>query len=253
MAWLRRGAKAEADQGIDTETVEEEMSTDNAESAESASSEEPMAAILEGGPKDITEVDERGDRLDLGAIWLPRLEGAQVRLDLEGEGQARRIVSVTITSGASTLQLQAFAAPRTAGIWDEIREEISESVTKQGGSADDIVGPFGRELLARIPSRTSDGRTGHRPARFLGVDGPRWFLRGVITGQAVVEEKAAKPLEDLFSGIVVSRGTEARPPRELLTLTTPRAPGSDVSEDEAAGSAPSFDPLKRGPEITEIR
>ena len=57
--------------------------------------------------------------------------------------------------------------------------EIAESVTQQGGSADDLPGPFGRELLARLPVRTPEGRTGHRPARFIGADGPRWFVRGV--------------------------------------------------------------------------
>ena len=100
--------------------------------------------------------------------------------------------------------------PAPTGIWDEIRAEIAESVTQQGGSADDLPGPFGRELLARLPVRTPEGRTGHRPARFIGADGPRWFVRGVLTGRAAVDPAAATALEQLFAGIVVVRGTDAR-------------------------------------------
>ena len=112
-------------------------------------------------------------------------------------------------------------------------------------------GPFGRELLARLPVRTPDGRTGHRPARFIGTDGPRWFLRGVVTGKAAVEPEAARALEEVFSRIVVVRGTDARPPRDLLPLTLPGGgpvPGPPVTPEVA-----TFDPLTRGPEITEIR
>jgi hypothetical protein len=128
-------------------------------------------------------------------------------------------------------------------------------VTQQGGSVDDLPGPFGRELLARLPIRTPEGRTGHRPARFIGADGPRWFVRGVLTGRAAVEPAAAGPLEQLFAGIVVVRGTDARAPRDLLTLTLPGPgnPNLTESDDEPEAAAPSFDPLTRGPEITETR
>ena len=140
--------------------------------------------------------------------------------------KATNVVSAaSILLDGSSLQVQAFAAPRTEGIWDEIRAEIAESVTQQGGSADDLPGPFGRELLARLPVRTPEGRTGHRPARFIGADGPRWFVRGVITGRAAVDPAAATALEQLFAGIVVVRGTDARPPRDLLTLRLP-GPGT---------------------------
>ncbi|NEC93677.1 DUF3710 domain-containing protein, partial [Streptomyces sp. SID12501] len=123
-------------------------------------------------------------RVDLGAIRLPQVDGMEVRLEVD---KATNVVSaVAVLLDGSSLQLQAFAAPRTEGIWDEIREEIAASITQQGGTVDDLPGPYGRELLARLPVRTPEGRTGHRPARFLGTDGPRWFLRGVLTGRAAV-------------------------------------------------------------------
>ncbi|WP_183294944.1 DUF3710 domain-containing protein [Cellulomonas cellasea] len=203
------------------------------------------------GPWDVTDVDGSGGRLDLGAILVPGRPGMELRMEIDKASGA--VSAAAVSLGGSTLQLQAFAAPRTEGIWDEIREEIAESVTKQGGSADDLPGPFGRELLARLPVRTPEGRTGHRPARFIGADGPRWFLRGVVTGKAAVDPEAAVELEAVFADIVVVRGTEARAPRDLLTLRLPAQNGGPAQPEADEPAAPTFDPMTRGPEITEIR
>ena len=97
--------------------------------------------------------------------------------------------------------------------------------------------------------RTADGRSGHRPARFIGVDGPRWFLRGVLTGKAAVDPEAATAFEALFGEVVVVRGDEARAPRDLLPLHLPgRGPAASGTV-----AAPAADVLERGPEITETR
>lgn len=201
------------------------------------------------GPWDVTEVPERGKRVDLGPLWLPGRTGMELRMEIEKA--SRQVTAAAVSLEGSALQLQVFAAPRTEGIWDDIRAEIAEGVSKQGGSVDDIPGPFGRELLARVPVRTAEGRTGHRPARFIGHDGPRWFLRGVLTGRAAVEQEAAVELESVFADVVVVRGTEARAPRELLALTMP---GGASTPPPASPTAPRLDPLApRGPEITETR
>jgi len=198
-----------------------------------------------GGPWDEHDVEGIGPRVDLGAIWLPGVAGMELRMEIDQAND--QVTAVAINLGGSALQVQAFAAPRTEGIWAEIRTEIAESVTKQGGSADDLPGPFGRELLARLPVRTAEGRTGHRPARFIGYDGPRWFLRGVLTGKAAVDPEAARTLESIFADIVVIRGAAARAPRDLLALALPGQAAPD-----APIVAPDLVPLERGPEITEI-
>ncbi len=204
----------------------------------------------ERGPWDSGEVPERGRRIDLGALWLPGREGMELRMEIE---KSSKIVSAAAVSlHGSALQLQVFAAPRTEGVWDDIRAEIAESVVKQGGSADDVPGPFGRELLARLPVRTPEGRTGHRPARFIGHDGPRWFLRGVITGRAAVEPAEAEELEAVFADVVVVRGPEPRVPRDLLPLTMPGQRPVAAVVPPGAAPAPTLDPLTRGPEITEV-
>ncbi len=213
----------------------------------------PVSRPAPGGPWDESEVDGLGRRVDLGAIWLPGVVGMELRMEIDKK--TNQVTGVGVTLGGSALQVQAFAAPRTEGIWDEIRAEIAESVTKQGGSVDDLPGPFGRELLARLPVRTPEGRTGHRPARFIGHDGRRWFLRGVLTGAAAVDPQQAAQLEALFADVVVVRGTEARAPRDLLALRLPgqKRPATGTDTPAVAADEPSLDPLTRGPEITEIR
>lgn len=200
------------------------------------------------GPWDVTEVPDLGARLDLGALRIPGLPGMQLRMEMDQKGA--RAVAANLGFEASALQVQAFAAPRTEGIWEELRAELAASVTRQGGTADEVPGPFGTELLARLPVRTPEGRSGHRPARFIGVDGPRWFVRGVLTGRAAVEPEAAGTLERVFAEIVVVRGDEARAPRDLLPLHLPGKPPADLP---AAPDQPGLAAPKRGPEITEIR
>ncbi|HWS58109.1 MAG TPA: DUF3710 domain-containing protein [Actinotalea sp.] len=239
----RRRAKDDDAVGVDA-AVADETGPGQTESAAAGDGASPESAR---GPWDVSDMPDLGARLDLGALRIPGRQGMQLRMEMEKDGS--RVVAANIGLEGSALQVQAFAAPRTTGIWDELRAEIATSVTRQGGTADEVPGPFGRELLARLPIRTPEGRTGHRPARFIGIDGPRWFLRAVLTGRAAVDPEAAAALESVIADVVVVRGTEARAPRELLTLHLPGRP--PVPATPATDQAP--DPLRRGPEITEVR
>ena len=195
------------------------------------------------GPWDSSDPRPAGPYLDLGGLQVPVPSGLKVHMDTD---ESKRVVRVRMEVAGSELQLQPFAAPRTAGIWDEIRTEIVEQIRADGGRADEVTGRFGLEVAAKMVVR-SEGKSGKRTVRFLGADGPRWFLRGVVTGAAASDPSAAAAIEDLFAGCVVVRGTAAMPPRDLLVMRLPnQAPA--VESDE-----PDFDPLTRGPEITEIR
>ena len=212
------------------------------------------------GPFDRADVDGLEGRLDLGALWVTGIEGMELRLEVEQESQS--VVGVTAVLGESAVQLQAFAAPRTAGIWEDIRAEIAASITSQGGTADLTAGPLGPELQARMPGQAPDGRTVFSPARFVGVDGPRWFLRAVLSGRAAIDEEAASALMDVVRATVVVRGNEAMAPRELLTLKLPDQgePTQDAAAPDTTGGEPplappsmaDLHPFERGPEITEI-
>jgi len=243
VALFRRGSKESGADAPVAAPQDDPQDTGPDAAPDAAPVEEPATDAR--GPWDADGVYPQAARVDLGAILLPSVEGMEVRLEVD---KTTNVVSaVAVLLEGSSLQLQAFAAPRSEGIWDEIREEIAASITQQGGTVDDLPGPFGRELLARLPVRTPEGRTGHRPARFIGCDGPRWFLRGVLTGRAAVEPDAAGTLEDLFGQVVVVRGTDARPPRDLLPLQLPG--GATAPADP---TPPPLAPPERGPEITEI-
>lgn len=246
MGWFRRNR---TEQGAPGETAEE-LETGDAVDTPDEDGRADDAVASHDGPWDVEDVPDLGERVDLGALRVPLRQGMQVRMELERK--TRRIVAVNLSLDGSALQVQAFAAPRSAGLWEELREEIAASIDKQGGSAEEQAGPFGTELLARLPVRTADGRSGHRPARFIGVDGPRWFLRGVLTGKAAVETDAAAVMESVLSDVVVVRGHEARAPRDLLTLHMPGKPGQDVTP--SATARPTIDlGSSRGPEITEVQ
>lgn len=245
VAWVGEDESGAAVKGSRSERGAPETDGEPAETDASAERE---------GPWDVSEVEASDSYVDLGGLWLPGRDGMELRLEVEEE--SGRVIAATVQLGGSAVQLQAFAAPRREGIWDEIRKEIASSVTRQGGTADEVPGTFGRELLARVPSRTPDGRTTHQPARFAGIDGPRWFLRAVFHGEAAYETDKAAELESLVREVVVVRGTEAMAPRELLTLRLPEGavndPGEDGEDDEQDGRDP-LRPFERGPEITEVR
>ena len=255
MGIFRRGTKntsAELDPSI---TATDGVDAKDADSA-STTTTPPRHAVRRGGPFDRSEVEGLDGRLDLGALWLTGVPGMELRLEVEEESQ--NVVGVTAVLGESAVQIQAFAAPRSEGIWDEIRTEIAASITSQGGTADKVSGPLGAELRAQMPGQGPDGRTVFSPVRFVGVDGPRWFLRAVLSGQAAIDESAASTLLDVVRATVVVRGDEAMAPRELLALRLPDQPdtaeqdGADEDAGEVAPSIDDFKPFERGPEITEI-
>ena len=240
----------------DVEALEEQDSLNSDEPQPVADDVEEERLNRVRGPFDASEVDDDHERIDLGALRIPPVDGMQLRLDLDQEQQS--VVGAHVMLGDSEVQLQAFAAPRTLGIWPDIRTEIADTVTAQGGTADVVEGPLGRELAARIPSRGNDGRTVHNTVRFLGVDGPRWFLRAVVSGPAASDEAKAGPLVDVIRSVVVVRDEEARPPREALPLRVPAAVSNGEATADGTASPPTpnandLRPFERGPEITEVR
>ncbi|WP_347110780.1 DUF3710 domain-containing protein [Paenarthrobacter sp. S56] len=245
-----RGKKSKAEQPEPAGT-EEANATPGSGAAAAAKGDLRLAK----GPWDIDEIEDRDGYVDLGALLIAPVEGLQLRLEVEEATQ--RVVAVTMDLGGSSLQLQAFAAPRSEGLWDEIREQISQSVASQGGETEEVSGTFGTELVAKLPAEATDGSRGFRAARFMGVDGPRWFLRGVLGGAAALERDAAAGLEELFRQVVVVRGDNPMPPRELLQLRLPKdatstGPGHAAAAPDGASQGDAVRRPERGPEITQI-
>jgi hypothetical protein len=213
---------------------------------------EPVHTRSEG-PWDSSSPFPDGERVDLGCLLVPVRDGCDVQIGFSEEAG----VSIAVVSGESALQLLPFAAPRSSGLWHEVLPEIADEVANAGGRSESQDGPFGPELLAWIspPLPDGSGTMPPQPLRFLGVDGPRWFLRGLISGPAAVDAALASPLEEIFSDVVVVRGEHAVAPRQPLEIHLPAEAREmlegQMVEEEQAGMPTN--PFERGPEITETR
>ncbi|SDY47237.1 Protein of unknown function [Micromonospora pattaloongensis] len=193
--------------------------TDPRSAAVEAASDAP-----ERGPYDVSEAPAGVQRLDLGSLQIPAVADVEVRVQADPDGTIQQVVLV---HGENALQLGVFAAPRTEGIWDEVREEIRTSLFNDGVAAQETSGEYGVELRARV--RAEGGLT---DLRFVGIDGPRWMVRGVYQGPAASDPASAGPLAQVLDGLVVDRGQEAKPVREPLPLRLPR----EVAQQAEAGN-----------------
>ena len=265
---FRRKRRSEAEEAeLETETVEESaeegVEPDDDPAAAGKSTDAPTDAPADDpavepdlaeldelewrgdGPWDVSEVEDlddnaAGPRIDLGSLVVTGVPGSELRLQVAEETQeivsAMLVIETTVEVGTkqqpvtSALELGAYAAPRSGGLWAELREEISEAATAQGGSASLREGPFGVELHRFIPVTTPDGEQGYQPSRMWVAEGPRWLLRGIVYGQAAVEEDLESPVVtdvlDAFRQVVVRRGDEAMAPGDLLPLSMPAAAGA---------------------------
>ncbi|MBB6119661.1 DUF3710 domain-containing protein [Nocardiopsis algeriensis] len=178
------------------------------------------------GPWDSREEAPEVKRMDLGSMKVPMEQGTDIQVNVAQDRQGKqKIIGVTLVRGKTALQVQPFAAPKSSGLWDEMREELREQVVKQGGKAEEHDGTFGPELKALVPvpgRTTEDGKQLAQRVRFIGVDGPRWVLRGVIRGEGAAKPEVMAEAEKLFADIVVVRGDHPVPPSELLPITVPK-------------------------------
>ena len=119
------------------------------------------AAGRDRGPWDVEDAPEDGlDRLDLGGMLVPVGEGMELRVDVSPEGQ---VIAATVVKGNSAMQVNAFAAPRTAGIWAEIADEILESLVEGGGSGESLTGPSASSCGPGAQEVPGEGALSRRP------------------------------------------------------------------------------------------
>ena len=181
--------------------------------AQSLAGEEDVAP--ERGPYDVKHAPAGVARLDLGSLQIPAVEGVEVRVQASPDGVIEHVVLV---SGAGAVEFGAFAAPRSEGIWDEVREEMVREMAAANIAARQVDGTYGPELLARLPD--PEGRL--VDVRYVGVDGPRWFVRATFQGPVAVDPAQAPVLAECLEGLVVVRDDEPRPVREPLPMRLPR-------------------------------
>lgn len=172
------------------------------------------------GPFDVTEIGLLAPYMDFGSIRITPQQDVAIKADIEES--TKRIISLSLEAAGHRLQLQAFAASKIEGLWAAAMVAIEEGVRAQGGLADQIQGALGPELRVQT-SVTENGQKMLRESRFVGVDGPKWFLRGVLTGPDLYSESTYLMLIGLFRGVAVSRGELPMPPGDMLPITLPTA------------------------------
>lgn len=247
----RRRERDESVEDFETEEVLDEEPGDEQPAPAQAHSDYDRA----GGPYDVEELDDTDDdvvRVDVGGLRVPVVDEIEVRLDVDQNTQ--QVAGITVVHRESSVQLTGFAAPRHEGLWADVRKEIAGGIGSSGGTAEVARGVFGPELLAMLPAQTPQGGRGLIPARFVGIDGPRWFLRGLYTGPAARESAAAAVLDAVLRGVVVVRGTDPMAPGDPLPLHLPEQVPEGLSAQGPDGEERrTLPPPERGPEITEIR
>ena len=88
-----------------TAPAEEQLVEDGAEAQDD---------VRARGPWDISEVEDREGRMDFGSLLIQQQQGVGIRLEVTEKGNRPR--AVNLDHKGSTVQLQAFAAPRSTGI-----------------------------------------------------------------------------------------------------------------------------------------
>ncbi|MGO3146957.1 MAG: DUF3710 domain-containing protein [Leucobacter sp.] len=225
-------SKEDVNDSVEPEVAAEESAVEEAaeelDTSKSAPDDRESA-----GPFDISEVPAMRPYVDLGGIKIAPREGLQMRLEMDE--RAKRVVAVSLEYAGSLLQVQAFSAPKSSGLWNKIRADLTAQLEQQGAKIVEEPGALGPELMTATAAPADQGG-GTRVARFIGVDGPRWILRGVVMGQAAVEAEARERLIELFREIVVVRGDSPMPPGDLLPMRVP-AGVADGQQDGGVAQA----------------
>lgn len=197
--------------------VEEDFDDDYAED-----SDEDELVARDDGPFDESEApDDDFPRLDLGSVRIPVPDGAQLQVEMDPSGPVR---AVHVLTPVGQLTLNAYAAPKSGGLWREVCGELAEQLRSDGATVRSQVGDWGQELSASL---------GEVALRFVGVDGPRWMLRGVVAGPPELADTSAEALRAMVRSTVVVRGTQPMPVRTPLQIDLPQAIAEHIAQTEA--------------------
>lgn len=201
-------------------------------------SEVSVADIRGNGPWDTSEKDPGDDPtyIDLGSLIVKG--HPELSLQLPTDGETEVIGSAVLLTEDSGLELRAFAAARSGGLWAEIRADLADEVERLNGQYDVVEGIFGTEMHVRVP--VADQPDLFQPSRIVGVEGPRWLLRATFLGEAGLNPSDEGILIDAFRNTIVVRGAEPMAPREPLVIVLPESAvmiPNEPDEEEAGPTA----------------
>ncbi|SFQ60844.1 Protein of unknown function [Amycolatopsis arida] len=197
------------------------------EAVEEADTALPDSEPETTGPFDVADAPEdESPRIDLGSVRVPVPDGSQVQVEMDQQTQQVRAVHVVTPHGQVTVS--AYAAPRSGGLWDEVGVELADQLRSDGAKVATGEGEWGLELSAVV---------GEVALRFVGVDGPRWMLRGVIAGPQSLAAQAPATLRDIVRDTIVVRGDGPMPVRTPLPITLPPAVAEHIAQQQAQQQA----------------
>jgi hypothetical protein len=104
------------------------------------------------GPWDITEIDfsDGVERLDLGGLRVVSADGVDVQVQVDETSGT--VVQLTFARPDGAVQVQPYAAPRSGGLWDDVRGQLKSSINSGGGLVEESTGTFGTELRRSRPT-----------------------------------------------------------------------------------------------------
>lgn len=173
------------------------------------------------------------DHLDLGAVRLPNLEGLAVDIDLDPRTGLGKAFSLDFVNSIASIQV--FAAPASEDLWPEVRDSIVLGLREQKVDCDVVMGDFGTEVNCVMPTVDLDGNAYVHPVRFLAINGDRWMLRVVVSGDAAVQGDAQTKLNQALAEIEVVRGDEPMPPGQRLEIKVPGLAPQVESDQQTFG------------------
>ncbi|AXB43528.1 DUF3710 domain-containing protein [Amycolatopsis albispora] len=178
------------------------------------------------GPYDVADApeDDGIPRIDLGSVRVPVPEGAQVQVEMDQATGGVRAVHVVTPVGQVTVS--GYAAPKSGGLWTEVCKELTDQLRADGARVQPGRGEWGMELSAIV---------GEVALRFIGVDGPRWMLRGVIAGPQSQAAAAPDVLREIVRHTIVVRGDAPMPVRTPLTIELPEAVQQHIAAQQQGG------------------
>jgi uncharacterized protein DUF3710 len=135
-----------------------------------------------------------------------------------------RAVHVVTEQGQITVS--AYAAPRSGGLWREVSAELADQLRADGAKVTIGRGVWGLEISAIV---------GDVSLRFVGIDRPRWMLRGVIAGPQSEAAAAVEVLRGIVRRTIVDRGDAPMPVRTPLTITLPEAVAEHIAAQQQQG------------------
>jgi hypothetical protein len=214
---------------------------DGAEETDEVDELDELEHSRPNGPWDRTETtaDEGDDAyVDLGGLLVRGRPGLELRLQVNEQNQ--QVEAVMLAGQDSGLELRAFAAPRWDGIWEDVRKDIAAEASKRGGTATEVDGEFGTELKVVVPVQTPDGRQATQPSRIVGVEGPRWLLRGTFLGASAQQADPDGAVEQAFHDVIVVRGEGPMAPRDAIVMHVPAnaVPAPDQDDEPDVTQAP---------------